>query len=188
MSPTFRNQAWLASLATVAALLLTTSAVAQNVHLKPPNRDPSFIDNVLTLTASGNLAGLGNGDVTITLNATADPTATCSNPSGANQPAGQNPAEVAVTGSVSIPASEIDNGNLSFSVTTDPPVTPVAGAPDCPNRQWTETITDMAFTSATIIVMQGTPLQTVLTVTCTFEDPTSDGAVPSGNVFCDVVS
>jgi hypothetical protein len=182
MSPTFRNQAWLASLATVAALLFATSAVAQNVHLKPPNSEPSFTDNLLTLTAKANLAGLGGGDVLINLNATADPTATCSNPSGANQPAGQNPAEVAVTGSVAIPASEIKNGNLAFTVTTQPPVTPVAGAPDCPNPQWTETITDMAFTSAMIVVVQG--METVLTVSCTFDPATSNGVVPAASVSC----
>src|SRR5262245_6299066 len=185
MSPTIRNQVKLAAATAIAAFFLfATSADAQNVHLKPPNSVPSFTDNVLTLTGAASLAGLGNGDVLITLNATANPTATCSNPSGANQPPGQNPAEVAVTGSVAIPASDIKNGNLSFSVTTQPPVTPIPGAPDCPNRKWTETITNMAFTSATIIVQQGTPPATVLTVTCTFASPTEDGAVPSSDVSC----
>jgi hypothetical protein len=187
MSLSIGNQAKLAAATAVAAFcLFATSADAQNVHLKPPNSVPTFTDNVLTLTGSASVAGLGNGDVLITLNATADPTATCSNPSGANQPAGQNPAEVAVTGSVAIPASDIKNGNLSFSVTTQPPVTPIAGAPDCPNPRWTETITDMAFTSATIIVQQGTPPATVLTLSCTFDPATENGAVPTSDVSCTV--
>jgi hypothetical protein len=156
------------------------------VHLKPPNRNPSFVDNGLTLTAVGNLAGLGNEDLLITLDATANPTATCANPAGATQPPGQNPAEVDVTGSQAIPADEIKNGNVSFNVTTQPPVTPIPGAPDCPNPQWTETITDLAFTSATITVEQpmGT---TVLTVSCTFDPATANGGVPTGNVSCTVM-
>jgi hypothetical protein len=157
-------------------------AFASSVHLKPPNRPPSFFDAGLVLNVQGNLAGLGNDDVLITIVATAKPTATCSN-NGQHQAPGQNPAEVTVTGSQSIPASEIDNGNTSFNVTTDPPVTPIAGAPDCPNPNWTEDITDMAFTSATVTVEQ--PLGTfVLTVSCTYSVATSNGPVPGGTVSC----
>lgn len=150
--------------------------LASSVHLKGgKNAKPSFYDNGLTLAASGELSGLGGGDVLITISATANPTATCTNPAGATQPPGQNPAEVTVTGSVSIPEEEIKNGNTPFSVETDPPVTPVLGAVDCPNRLWTEDITDMAFTSATITVEQ--PEGTiVLTISCTF-GPTRNGGV-----------
>jgi hypothetical protein len=167
-------------------LVAVTAAVAsaQNVHLKGgANAEPSFRDNGLTLTAAGELAGLGNGDVLVTLDATANPTATCTNPAGATQPPGQNPAEVDVTGSVAIPEDEIKNGNTPFSVITEPPTTPIPGAPDCPNPQWTETITDMAFTSATITVEQP-PGTVVLTLDCTFSSPTTNGAVNRNNVTC----
>jgi hypothetical protein len=157
-------------LVTIVALSLTAvGAWAQNVHLKPPNRAPSFIDNgaALTLTALGALAGLGNADVLIVLEATAQPTGVCINPgTGEQQPPGQNPAEINVTGAQAIPASEIKNGNVSFSVTTVAPVSPIPGAPDCPNPNWTEVITDLTFTSATITVEQP-PGTVVLTVTCT---------------------
>ena len=173
----------LALVAMVSALVLAGTASASSVHLKGgKNAAPAFTDNGLTLTASGELAGLGNADVLITVTATANPTATCANPSGANQPAGQNPAPVTVTGSVSIPASEIKNGSTPFSVWTQAPTSPIPGAPDCPNPRWSEQITDMAFTSATIQVEQFGVV--VLAVSCTFSPPTSNGPVPLANVSC----
>ena len=59
----------------------------------------------------------------------------------------------------------------------------IAGAPDCPNPQWTEAISDLAFTSA-VITIQQPPGTTVLTVSCTFSPPTSNGPVPGGSVSC----
>jgi hypothetical protein len=168
---------------TVTISITALVAFAASVHLKPPNRNPTFTDNGLTLEASGELAGLGNGDVLVILSATANVTATCTNPSGANQPPGQNPAPITVTGAEPIPESEIKNGTTPFDVETDEPVTPIPGAPDCPNPNWTENIEDLAFTSATITVQQP-PGTTVLTVSCTFSEPTDDGPVPNANVSC----
>src|SRR5262249_25972228 len=178
-----RSSVWL--LVTVVAIsIAAVVAFASSVHLKGgPNAEPAFTDNGLTLTADGELAGLGGGDVLVKLIAKGNPTATCTNPAGATQPPGQNPAEVTLTGTDSIPDSEIKNGNTPFTVTTNAPVSPIPGAPGCPNPQWTETITNVAFTSATITVEQP-PGTTVLTVTCTFSPATSNGLVPGGNVTC----
>jgi hypothetical protein len=73
-----------------------------------------------------------------------------------------------------VPVSDIKNGNVTITTVTNPPITPIAGAPDCPNRQWTEAITDLAFTSATITVFQDSNAndtfeagELVLTVNCT---------------------
>ena len=156
---------------------------AASVHLKGgANSEPTFADNGLSLLTSGALSGLGNEDLVVTLTATANVTANCQN-QGSNLPPGQNPAPITVTGSQSIPASEIKNGNVAFSVTTDQPTTPIPGAPDCPNPNWSENITDLSFTTATITVEQ--PAGTVvLTVTCTFSAPTTDGAVSKQDVVC----
>jgi hypothetical protein len=104
---------------------------------------------------------------------------------------GQNPAEVNVTGSTAVPAGDIKNGNVTITTTTDPPTTPVVGAPDCPNPNWIENITDLAFTSATITLFQdsnasGTfePGELVLTVNCAFSPSTSNGPVPTSGLTC----
>ena len=171
-----------AVLALTLGITVTTSA--QNVHLKGgANAEPNFVDKGLTLNAAGSLAGLGNEDLLVTLSATAAATSTCTN-QGGNQAPGQNPAEVTVSGSQSIPDSEIKNGNTAFNVTTEAPVSPIPGAPGCPNANWTQTITDLAFTSATITVEQPAG-NVVLIVECTFSEPTTNGAVPSRNVTCE---
>jgi hypothetical protein len=168
----------------VALILLTVvGASAQNVHLKGGARaQPAFMDLGLSLNAAGSLAGLGNGDVLVTITAQANVTSTCTN-QGGNQAPGQNPAPITVTGSEAIPADEIKNGTTPFDVTTVAPPSSIAGAPDCPNTNWTETITDLLFTSATITVEQPAG-NLVLTVSCTFSEPTLNGAVPRANVTC----
>jgi hypothetical protein len=154
-----------------------------SVHLKGGKRSaPTFVDSGLTLSALGSLSGLGNGDIVVNLSAVGQPHATCANPgSGAHEPAGQNPVEVTLTGTQAIPSSEIKNGSVQFSLSSGAPDQPV-GAPDCPSSQWTETIHDVSFSSATIIVTQGG--STVLSLGCTFSPATSDGPVDRQAVTC----
>jgi hypothetical protein len=177
--------------ATIAVIgLFAQQALAVSPHLKG-NRPVVFTDNGLTLTAAVSYAGLGNFDTLQTLSATGNPTATCTNPAGATQPPGQNPAAVTLTGSTAVPAGDIKNGNVTITTVTDPPVTPIPGAPGCPNPNWTEDITDVAFTSATIMLFQDANAngmfdagELVLTVNCTFNPATSNGSVPNSGFTC----
>jgi hypothetical protein len=149
-----RTRIFIATAAVGLFVAFSAVAVAASVHFKKGS--PVFTDQGLSLSASGALAGLGNGDVVITVTATGQPVATCTNPAGATQPPGQNPAEVTLTGVQALPASEIKNGNLSFNVNSGSPTTPIPGAPGCPNPNWTEDITDVIFAGhqATITVYQ----------------------------------
>jgi hypothetical protein len=136
-------------MAALAACVFVTAAAAAVT-----NHNPSFTDNGTTLSSTGKLTGLGNGDIFVSLSATGSPTTTCTN-KGGNQAPGQNPANVTVSGGEAIPASEIKNGTVVYSVTTSPPAQPTPQAAGCPGSNWTATITDIAFTSATITVTQG---------------------------------
>jgi hypothetical protein len=135
-----------------ALCLISSVAIAARVHFKP--RSPVFTDSGITLLTEGTIAGLGNGDVTISVSATADSETTCTN-QGGNQAPGQNPGDVTVEGAVTIPDDRIENGNLAFAVATQPPPQPTPAEAGCANNNWTADIVDLEFTSATVTITQG---------------------------------
>lgn len=136
----------------VLVFALAGTALAANPHFIG---DVSFTDQGTTLAASGSIAGLGNEDTVIFITATGVPTVTCTNPSGSNQPPGQNPGEITVSGGEEVPEGSIVNGRLNFDIATAEPRDPTAAEAGCPNRKWDAQITDVDFSSATISFYQG---------------------------------
>ncbi|HWL64791.1 MAG TPA: hypothetical protein VNP73_02360, partial [Actinomycetota bacterium] len=101
------------------------------------------------------LAGLGNGDVKITVSATGRAEKiTCTN-KGGNQAPGQNKPRVATVGQTTIPSNQVKNGSVTFSVTTVGPGLLDGKTAGCPNSNWTGRIDDVSFSSATVKVEQG---------------------------------
>ena len=137
-------------LAFASVTVMASLAFAANVHFKG---EQTFTDNGLTLTAVGELAGLGNGDVVITLTAEGEASALCRNKGGKIAP-GQNKVPVVVDATQTVLASEIKNGTTPFRLTTADPKQPSAAEAGCPNGNWTAEINDVVFSSATISVEQ----------------------------------
>jgi hypothetical protein len=129
-------------------------ATAQNVHV---NKAPTFTDNGLTLTSTICFQGLGNCDLTVTLSVDKAGTATTCTNKGGNQAPGQNPGDVTVAGVTTVPATEIDNGNLCVTVVTGAPPNPTTAEAGCPSGNWKAAITDVIFSgrTATFTVTQG---------------------------------
>jgi hypothetical protein len=111
-------------------------------------------DEGLTLQVCGAIAGLGNGDIVITVTAQGDPETTCTSPGG-NQAPGRNPGRIEVSGAVNIPQSEIKNGSLSFCVRTEEPEDPSGKEGGCPNNNWDAAIVEIDFSDVHITVEQG---------------------------------
>jgi len=166
--------------------LTATAATAASPHFKG-RRPIAFTDGGLTLTARASYAGLGNFDSLQVLTAAGDTASTCTTPSGSNESPGQNPAPVTVVGSTPVPAGDVKNGNVTVTTSTAAPTSPIPGSPGCPNASWTETITDVSFTSATLQLWQDQTAGTdgpfgrwetlVLSASCTFDPATSNGSV-----------
>ena len=137
--------------AAAVALIAVPILYAANVHFK---RNPTFTDLGTTLQACFSLAGLGNQDVTITLQSDGTATTFCISPGG-NRAPGQNKTPVQSSGQISIPSTEIKNGNLTACVTTQAPPTPSPREAGCPNNNWSTELEGVDFTTARIIVEQG---------------------------------
>ena len=146
-----RKSRFTSLLGLLALMSMASEALAANVHFK---RTPLFTDAGQSLKATISLTGLGNQDVTITLQVSGSATYELVSPGG-NVAPGQNKIPVVASTSVTIPSTQIKNGNVTVTLTTPAPVAPSAKEVGAPNNNWTARITDVSFSTATITVVQG---------------------------------
>jgi hypothetical protein len=125
-------------------------------------------------------------NVFLDLHASAIATATCLPPgqgggSGKDQVTLPTPIAVAVNAVLGrIPLPTPPGEVFGLSITTPPPSPlTIAGAPDCRNRNWSEMITDLAFTNAVLTLTQGTPVIASGQLVCSFNPPTTNGTPES---------
>jgi hypothetical protein len=145
--------------ATVAALSLLTAfggtAFAQSGHFVGT---PVCTDEGTTVECSGKVAGLGGTTFTITVTATGTASVTCTNPGG-NVAPGQSFTTTVAGSNGPFPTPR--NGQARFTLES---VAPTAPAGSCPNPMWTATVTDVAFTDATITLREDGTVSDVITV------------------------
>src|SRR4028119_2512144 len=132
-------------LSLIAVAFAALPVLAQNPHFI---RGPAFSDRGTQLLVTGTVAGLGNEDIDVVVEATGIAEVECTNPGG-NVAPGQD-TTVAVSGEAN--DVQVKNGRATFRVLTDEPT--VTGAEACPNAQWTAEVIDVEFTSATITIFQ----------------------------------
>jgi hypothetical protein len=136
------------AIATLAVLWLGDVAAAQNAHFIG---EPTCVDIGTQVRCSGKIAGLGEGPVTLRIRAVGIATVECANPAGNVAPGQATTVESTGTFVLGKPRG----GQITFRrVTTEPPPAPDP-AEVCPNPKWTATITDVEFTTATLVVLQG---------------------------------
>jgi hypothetical protein len=135
-------------------LLFVVIALAESPHYK---KAPVCVDNGLTVTCTGSISGLGNGNITVNVGFTAadgsTATTTCTNPGGSSKVPGQNPG-VPVTASGSVLITNVKNGTATFTVTTQAPENPTPQEAGCPGANWTASINNVTFHGGTLTVSQ----------------------------------
>ena len=132
----------------IAILILICATTASAFAAKARFSKVSF--TLGSLIASGDLAGLGRDDVTVTLEASGVPVVSCANPNGSKAP-GQNPPKVSARGDQFLAhQTYTKNGSSPFFVETGAVEIKSAKAMGCPNNNWTATIDFVFWTNATL--------------------------------------
>jgi hypothetical protein len=170
-----RRLATILILALGLVLVGAQTSLAASPHFKKGGEPTCTITSTsassASVTCTATLAGLGNADVLVTTSVSGTAVYQCQNNGGGVAP-GQNKVPVGpATSTTSIPASQIKNGNLSFTtnpaVLTTPTTVPGAVA-GCPNPNWTGVNPVLTVTTISLKIEQ--PPGTVI-FSCSASDP-----------------
>jgi hypothetical protein len=151
-----------AALGTLVGLAFGAApASAQSGHFLTGGGNPvECTDEGTTVECTGKVAGLGGTTFEITIEAPGIASVECTNPGG-NVAPGQDTA-VTVAGTTD-PLPTPRNGQFRFTVESDDPE-PLPPTPTCPNNQWTPNIVDVAFTEATLTLLEDGAVSDTVTV------------------------
>ena len=150
----------IAVLSLIVAALAAVPALAQSGHFN--DRTVECTDEGTTVECSGKVAGLGGTTFQINTSATGTASVTCTNPAG-NVAPGQS-FTTTTTGTTG-PTPTPRNGQFQFRNLTS--AAPTAPAGSCPNPMWTATVTDVAFTTATLTLFEDSTISDTITVPVT---------------------
>ena len=137
----------IAIIAVLSAVLVLSVAAIASAAVRF-HAGPTCTDQGLTLNCTGNVSGLGQGDLTVNISSPATATTTCTNPAGNVAPGQTFTFQASGTQVVTVDK----NGRATFNLTTEAPTAP---AGSCPNPMWTATVTDVTFGDVTLIGTQG---------------------------------
>jgi hypothetical protein len=121
------------------------------------------------LTCSGKAAGLDSSVTEAFLTASSVTEHVICVNHGGNTAPGQGTSETSVTG----PSQTIlpHNGQVTFSVTLNPPPKPTPAQAGCPNNNWTVRVLSVTYNDVTLHIQQGVPPHDGLTFSFGTIDP-----------------
>ena len=135
-----------------AVTLSATNALAGSLHFVGSPKAAVVGDAVVV---SGKVAGLGNGDITVTVEVDGEVTVLCVSPGGNVAPGQNKEPFTAVDSRTFVPSAK--NGQFTFTIAVDvaDAIAEAVAQHECANRNWTKEVDDISFDSATVTVEQG---------------------------------
>lgn len=136
------------------ALLVLSAADAMAANLHFVGRPTAAADGE-TVVVTGKVAGLGNEDITVTVEVDGEVVVFSINPGG-NEPPGQNKEPFSAVESQTFVPSD-DNGHFTFTIVVDlsEAIQAAVDAHEVPNPNWEKEAGPVTLDSATVTVTQG---------------------------------
>ena len=136
------------------ALLVLSAADAMAANLHFVGRPTAAADGE-TVVVTGKVAGLGNEDITVTVEVDGEVAVFCVSPGGNRAPGQNKEPFTAVDFQTFTPSAK--NGQFTFTIEVDlaDAIQAAVDAHECPNRNWDKEAGDVTLDSATVTVEQG---------------------------------